>query len=185
MLNGIRKLNSFDYALGKKKFYSFVLLFFMASLVGWIYEVTLSLIQHGEFINRGFLYGCYIPIYGMGSVLMVLLLKKFKNNPMLLLIFTMIIAGVLEYGIGSLMVFLYGRRWWSYEGMFLNLNGHICFLSVVGFGLAGLLLIYIIEPLILKLCNKINEKTLAIISYIIIGILVIDLILTLIFRNPL
>ena len=49
--------------------------------VGWIWEVSLSMISYGRFVNRGVLHGPWIPIYGFGCVLILLLLKRFRMRP--------------------------------------------------------------------------------------------------------
>ena len=64
-------------------FVSLLLMFFVASIVGWIWEVGLHLFQYGEFVNRGTLHGPWLHIYGWGLVLLLILLKKFRNKPIL------------------------------------------------------------------------------------------------------
>ena len=47
--------------------YEFILLFVVYAFIGWLWEVLISFIQYRRFINRGFLIGPYIPIYGFGG----------------------------------------------------------------------------------------------------------------------
>ena len=186
MLDKLKKLNDFNFEfVGKNKFYYLVIVFFIASIVGWIYEVLFYLLFDGVLVNRGFLYGFYVPVYGMGALLIVILLKRFKKNLVIFFVLTMIVTGVLEYAIGALMFGLYHKTWWSYDGLFLNINGYVCLRSVVSFAVGGLLLIYVVEPLIAAFCYYIGKAKLAILAYSIIGIFIIDLVCTLMFRHPL
>ena len=48
--------------------------FLFYSVAGWVYESVLVSVQERRFVNRGFLNGPLCPIYGMGAVLMAVLL---------------------------------------------------------------------------------------------------------------
>ena len=80
---------------------------------------------------------------------------------------------------------LYHRRWWDYTGLFLNINGYVCFRSVFTFGIGGLILIYIIDPLVCKFASEAKRKRFLCGASIGILIMIIDLMLTLMFRNKL
>lgn len=186
MISRLKDLNSIKYKLDlKTKICYFVLIFFIASIVGFIYEMIFYLVTEGIFEKRGFLYGLYVPVYGIGALLMIIFLKRFKRKPVLFFTLAMFVTGILEYLVGSLMVTLYDKMWWTYEGLFLNIGGHVCLRSVVSFAIGGLFLIYIVDPLVLKFCNLVDKKKLYILSCLIVFIFVFDFILTLIFRNPL
>ena len=58
----------------------YFLLFFTYSVLGWIMEVTKTLIDKKKFVNRGFLIGPYCPIYGYGAILITLLLRKIQDR---------------------------------------------------------------------------------------------------------
>lgn len=60
----------------KDKIYNLICIFFVASIIGWIYEMIFYKVTENILENRGFLYGPYVPVYGFGAILIVLLLKK-------------------------------------------------------------------------------------------------------------
>ena len=73
----------------------YVLLFFAMAMLGWLMEVVCKLIQFHRFINRGFLIGPYCPIYGFGSVLIVLLLERYVDHPAVVFFMGMLVCGAL------------------------------------------------------------------------------------------
>ncbi|MDO4369083.1 MAG: putative ABC transporter permease [bacterium] len=164
---------------------TYVFLFLIGSIVGFIYEEFFYYFTEGIIEKRGFLYGLYLPVYGFGAVFMVLFLKRFKKYPILIFLLSMLVTGILEYITGYAMFSLYHRTWWDYTGLFLNIDGYVCFRSVFTFAIGGLLLIYIIEPLVCKFVNERKLSSLITCSFLIIFMFVFDFIFTILFRNTL
>lgn len=153
------------------------ILFYICSIIGYIYELILNLIMTGKIISHGILFGPWLPIYGTGSIL-IMLFYKFKKNPWLIFGLSFFVTGVLEYICGFILLKFLKMRLWDYTGYFLNINGYVCFLSSLCFGLGGLLITYLIYPLIEKLYNKTNKKLLKIILCIISTFFLTDIIAT-------
>lgn len=164
--------------------YNLICIFFIASIIGWIYEMIFYKITENTLENRGFLYGPYVPVYGFGAVLIVILLKRFKKNPIILFVGTMLITGILEYIVGEFMFSVWHKRWWDYTGLFFNINGHVCLRSVLSFSVGGLALIYLIEPWVLKMNDKMKAKVKSIVYITIIAVMLLDLSCCLIVRHP-
>jgi len=160
-----------------------VLIFIVGCFVGYIYEELFHLIIEHELVNRGFLYGPYLPVYGFGSIFLTILLKHFKKSPVLVFLFSMLITGVVEYVTGYAMWEIWHRRWWDYTGLFLNIDGYVCLRSLITFAIGALLLIYIIEPLIVKNIKKVSKRKLNISMTVFTIIFIIDIILTFLIRN--
>ena len=159
----------------RDKFYKLVLIFLVGSLIGFLYEEIFYLITDHKLYYQGFLYGPYLPIYGWGALLL-LSLKKFKKNPILVFLFAILITGILEYFSGYFMFKIFNKRWWDYTGLFLNIDGYVCLRSVLTFSVGAIILIYWLEPIISKFCikNKFSKKVA--ISFLVIYL--IDNILT-------
>ena len=158
-----------------------ILLFFIGSFIGWIYEEIFYYLSENLITNRGFFYGPYLPVYGWGSIILMILLKKLKKHPLLIFILSMLITGVVEYITGYIMFAIYGRVWWDYTGLFLNIHGYVCLRSVFTFAIGTIGLIYIIEPILNKFIK--NKKNLSfIISLILLIIFIIDNIITFLYR---
>lgn len=127
-----------------------ILFFFLASAGGFLWEILIYLIKDGEFHNRGFLYGPWLPIYGCGAVLMYLLLGRIKNHPIAVFLLSVLIGSTIELVIGWLLDVVWNLRYWDYHSYPLNFYGYICLFSALGFGIAGALWICV-------LCNKIEH----------------------------
>ena len=155
------------------------LLFYFCNILGYLYELLLHFILNGSFFSHGILYGPWLPIYGIGCLL-IMSIYKYKNKPILIFILSFFITGLLEYLSGLFLLKILNIRLWDYTGMFLNISGHVCFLSALCFGDGGLLITYVIYPFIEKIYLKIKDKYLNMFLYIISSIFFIDIIATII-----
>lgn len=160
-------------------FYSYCILFFIYSFLGWIMEVTLTLITDKKFVNRGFLLGPCCPIYGCGCILLNLLLHNYTNNILVLFILTMFTCSLLEYITSFLMEKIFKLRWWDYSQMKFNINGRICLETMTPFSILGVLAIKFATPFFITNINELSEKTILIISIILITLFIIDVIISL------
>lgn len=141
--------------------WSIIVIFFALSFIGWIWEVSLHMITYGEFVNRGVLFGPWLPIYGTGSVLILLLLNKFRKNPPLEFISAITVCGLVEYFTGYYLEITHnGQRWWDYTGYYLNLHGRICAEGLLTFGLGGMLIVYVLAPVPDNLIQRISHRIL-------------------------
>ena len=128
---------------------SILVCFFFMCFVGWVWEVSLSMISYGRFVNRGVLHGPWIPIYGFGCVLILLLLKRFRMRPKVEFSMAVLLCGCIEYFTGFFLELTHnGQKWWDYTGYFLNLHGRICAEGLLVFGIGGMAFVYVVAPLI-------------------------------------
>ena len=161
-------------------FLFYFLLFFIYSVIGWFVEVTYVYIGTKKFVNRGFLIGPYIPIYGYSALIMTLYLTQYKDNPLTVFLLAIFICTFIEYMISFNMEKLFNARWWDYSNSKFNINGRVCLKNGLGFGFLSLLLIYLINPWLVNLLGKLNPKLLIIISIICLVIFVADFVTSLI-----
>ena len=149
-----------------------VLLFFTFSFLGWCMEVTLKYIQFHRFINRGFLIGPCLPIYGTGVTVITLSVYlvggEFRTISGVFLA-SMISSGALEYFSSWIMEKLFHARWWDYSQKPMNLHGRIWIGNLLLFGLAGVILSEIVVPPVMMFYLRIP----AIIRWIVSGVLAV------------
>lgn len=149
------------------------LLFIIYSVTGWIIEVIATYPDTKCFVNRGFLIGPYCPIYGNCAIVMILLLHNIKD-PILLFILSIIICSVGEYVTSYLMEKLFHARWWDYTKNKFNLNGRICLVNSLAFGVLGFLLIKFVNPFVVGLITKLSPTIMNILFYTILILFLID-----------
>lgn len=156
----------------------YFLLFITYSILGWIIEVTLKYFELKKYINRGFLIGPYLPIYGFGTLLITLFLQKYHNDTIALFIFSIMICSILEYMTSFIMEKLFNARWWDYSTKRFNINGRICLETMIPFGIAGTLAVKVINPIIIPFYNNLNTNLLLLICVVFTIILTIDFVLS-------
>ena len=121
-------------------------LFFAFSVAGWLWEVGLHLVLAGGLVNRGTMLGPWLPIYGAGGVLAVLLLRRFVDRPLLTFGLGTALCTVIEYGTGKYLLAVYGLRWWDYSMYPLNIDGLVSPLTSLLFGLGCCAAVYWAGP---------------------------------------
>ncbi len=156
----------------------YFLLFLMYAILGWIVEVINAYIQKKKFVNRGFLIGPYCPIYGVGMLAIISLLQEYTGNYIVLFILSMTICMVLEYLTSYFMELIFKARWWDYSNKRFNINGRICLETAIPFGLGGMLIMYVINPIFVGFLNRLSDNTLLILGISLMTIFVIDLIVS-------
>ena len=142
---------------------SIILFFFIFSFVGWVWEVALYLFRDGIWVNRGTMYGPWLPIYGTGCTLIILLtrfksFRKLLKNSFLTFLVIVVLCSVIEYLTSWFIEATSGLKYWDYTGVFGNINGRICFECSVFFGLGGCLCVYIVAPFLERKIQVLTNK---------------------------
>ena len=156
----------------------YILLFFIYAFVGWCIEVVAKIIDDRKFVNRGFLIGPILPIYGVG-VLLILLVTKQTDNFIIVFLKAIAVCSVLEYFTSWIMEVFFKTRWWDYSQRRFNLNGRICVNTMIPFGILGLFVVYLLNPFL----NFVIDHSPYVLNVIFTGIFVffilLDFIITL------
>ena len=153
------------------------LLFFIYSFAGWCIEVTLKYFQYHRFINRGFLAGPWLPIYGSGALLITLTvgwLSPYESSYGTTFVIAFIVCGVVEYLASYFMEKRFHARWWDYSQKPMNLNGRVWIGNLVLFGLGGVLIIHAFNPILFDLLGKLGLQTKEIFACVLIAVFAAD-----------
>lgn len=169
----MRKMSAENKAVRTFDFY--VLLFFLISFTGWLWEVGLFLVTRHAWINRGIYKGPYLPVYGVGGLMLWFLLHRLRNRPFLTFLLSAVLCSALEYFTGFFLEWKWGMRWWDYSGYHLDINGRVCLLGAVCFGLGGMALNCYLMPLYMRLYHKISRRTRLILCGVFLGIFLLDI----------
>ena len=158
-----------------------IILFFAYSLLGWCIEVILKYIQFHRFINRGFLTGPICPIYGSGAVLITLVvgnISRLESGYGTTFALSFLICGAVEYLTSFYMEKRFHARWWDYSRKPMNLHGRVWIGNLVLFGLGGVAIIHIINPLIYRVLDVISLAAKGITVCVLATVITADYILT-------
>ena len=158
----------------KNNLFIYIMLFFSLAFIGWCFEVLNEIRKGHGFINRGVLHGPWLPIYGFGGLIIYLLLKKFKDKPLIVFSSSFIISAVIEYFTSLYLELTKGMVWWDYSKKPFNLNGRICLLYTFVFAIFASLIYYFVIPKIIELLKKLNYKTISILSIILLCLYLTD-----------
>ena len=131
--------------------YFIALYFFVYGFLGWCTEVAFAAWNEHRFVNRGFLNGPICPVYGIGVTLVVHFLSPYRSNLIILYITSTILVTALEWLTGFILERVFHNKWWDYSNMPLNLNGYVCLLFSLIWGVACVLIVDFIHPVIHKL----------------------------------
>lgn len=159
----------------------FLILMIIGGIFGFIYEEIFYRIDLGLWIKRGTSVGPWVPIYGFGAVMLVLLNKKIKDKPWLVFLVSVVATGIMEFICGYVLLHVFNTRLWDYNTEIWNwgnINGYICLRSVLFFGISALLLMYLIYPAIERVFTKFKGKKLNIIAIILGFIYILDITLS-------
>lgn len=151
-----------------------VVLFLIYSFLGWIIETTWTLIVEKKFVNRGFLIGPVVPIYGTGGMLIYLLAGLFMKKPIILFIMSMLVCSLLEYFTSYVMEKVFKTRWWDYSKRKFNINGRICLFNILCFGVMSMIIVYVANPFFLNIIHKIDPMVLKVVVVILSMLFIVD-----------
>ena len=135
--------------------------FFIYGFLGWCYESAYVSIKHKQWVNRGFVRGPLLPLYGSGAILLLFVTIPFRENLLLMFVSGAIGATLLEYVTGVAMEALFKVRYWDYSKRKFNFQGHICLAATSLWGVFAIVIVKVvhrpIENLVMGLPETIVE----------------------------
>lgn len=189
-----------------------IFFFFLCSVGGFLWEVLLMYLQEGHYVNRGFLYGPWLPVYGTGAVLFHALLAPrplhvapFSDTTgsasfsmrqrkktgfcshlrrfIILFFLSALLGSVIELAVGYFLAVTWGLRYWDYSGYPLNFRGYVCVWSALGFGIAGALWVGVLSNILRQFYFHMPKKMRRNLNTILLLLFVFDCAAALIFPN--
>ena len=152
-----------------------MLFFYIYCFFGWIIESIYVSVCTGNWVNRGFMRGPVIPIYGTGAIIILFAVIPFRTSPILVFIIGTIAASVLEFVTGFVMERIYKVRYWDYSDKPFNLCGYICLFNSLCWGVLSILLIYLVHSWVEKGVLFLNDMVLLSIDSGISSLFIVDL----------
>lgn len=138
-----------------------VLFFLVYCFAGWCIESSFVSWRQRRLVNRGFLYGPVIPIYGFGAIAILFATLPVRRWPVAVFLLGMLAATALEYVTGAVMEAIFKVRYWDYSQKPLNLHGYICLNTSLAWGVLSIVLVLWlhrpVEALILGLPRRLAQ----------------------------
>lgn len=135
-----------------------ILFFYIYCFLGWVWESAYVSICKRKPVNRGFLKGPFLPIYGSGAICILVVTIPFRDSIPLMFLVGMASATLLEFVTGAVMERLFRVRYWDYSGKFLNVNGYICFASTVCWGMMTVLMVKVFHPYMEEMVLPLDQR---------------------------
>ena len=160
-----------------------LLVFVIGGIFGFIYEEIFYRIDLGYFVKRGTTYGPWIPIYGFGAVAILLLTRRHRSSPLKVFLLSQLITGTIELLTGFILHRGFGVRLWDYNveiWNWLNIGGYICLRSVLFFGVSGLLLSYVVYPLLCHVTEPMGKKKVIALAVLPSSLFILDILVNVI-----
>lgn len=166
-----------------------MLMFFTYAFIGWIIEVIYQAFKHRKFINRGFLFGPFLPIYGLSALVIHTLINQWFGSftlqspyylPFIFLL-VVFITTLAELIGGWLLFYFFETRWWDYSHMPYNLYGFISLRFSIIWGILGTSLIAFLHfPFIVPTLDGLSNQVKQTLVYSLSIVFIIDGALTLV-----
>ena len=150
--------------------------FMFFSFLGYIYEMIHMRITTKSLVNRGYLQGPVIPVYGVGMILITTFLDDIKSNYILTFILLTIIIAVTEYTTGIILEKVFNLRLWDYSKRKFNINGLVCLNTMIQFVIMAGFTLYFVNPIFTNILDNSNSLVLSIIGVILLILFLIDFI---------
>ncbi|WP_367926022.1 putative ABC transporter permease [uncultured Ruthenibacterium sp.] len=155
------------------------LFFFIYAFLGWVWESCLVSVQQHRWVNRGFLIGPFLPIYGFGALALLAFTLPVQTNPAMVFLFGMLGATVLEYVTGYGMEKLFHVKYWDYSRFRWNLNGYICLAASLCWGVFSLLLVNFLHPAVAHLVGQLPMWSISVLVAFLVAGITVDFLLSL------
>ena len=156
--------------------YKLLLVCFVGSFAGVVVEMLWCLVRNGYLESRaGLVYGPFNLLYGAGAVVLTLALYRYRNRGYLLsFLGGMLVGSVVEYACSWGQEALLGSRSWDYSSLPFNINGRICLLYSVFWGVLGVLWIKDLYPRMAKWILKIPNRIGKLLTWCLTAFLVVN-----------
>ena len=154
--------------------YQWLFIFYIYCFLGWCFESAFVSIKSKEWINRGFMRGPFLPLYGSGATMMLVVSMPFADHIVLTYVAGCIGATVLEYITGVTMEALFNVRYWDYSSRPFNFQGQICLRSTLTWGFFTVLMTRVLHWPIDRLVNSVPNRILYYVTVVLTVYIVID-----------
>lgn len=151
--------------------------FIIYSFLGWCLESIYKTIIFKKPTNSGFLYGPFCPMYGIGAIIMIMA-GQISNNIIIVFIMAFLIFTIWEYVVAVFLEKVFKTKYWDYSDLKFNIQGRVCLKNSIYWGILGVLLIFVIQPVTENLTNLIPSNILKYVNIVLCIAITVDALTT-------
>lgn len=161
-------------------FYKLVCLFFLGAFLGDITETVFCLATTGKLMSRSsVVYGPFSIVWGLGCVLLTAILYQYRSrSDSYIFIFGTILGGAYEYICSVFTELVFGTVFWDYSNIPFNLGGRINLLYCFFWGIAAVIWLKCLYPLLSSLIEKIPKRAGIPITWLMILFMIFNMIMS-------
>lgn len=148
--------------------------FYIYSFLGWCFESVEVSIRTKRWVNRGFMRGPFLPLYGSGATMMLVVSMPFADNVSLTYVAGCIGATLLEYVTSVMMEGLFNVRYWDYSYRRYNFQGRICLVSTLVWGFFTIMMTRVVHAPIAAFTDRIPPNALHYATIFLTAYVVVD-----------
>ncbi|MEZ3505517.1 MAG: hypothetical protein K1W10_00885 [Lachnospiraceae bacterium] len=156
------------------KTFQWLFFFYFYCFCGWCFESAYVSLKAGKPVNRGFMRGPFLPLYGSGAIMMLVVSMPFQDNVLLTYLAGVLGATALEYVTGVTMEALFKVRYWDYSKQRFNFQGHICLSSSIAWGFLTILMTRVVHRPVEQFVLSISGSILAPVTLVLTLYIVVD-----------
>lgn len=160
------------------EWFQLLFLFFIFCNIGWVIESSIESLYRRRFINRGFLHGPYIPIYGFGGMTILICCMPFQHNGFLVYIVGVLSCTALEFFVGWVMETIFQKQFWDYSMLKFTYKNRISLIPSLFWGLLSLFLVYVLYVPVDKLVSSVSDNFEIIYDLVLIIVMTADIIIS-------
>ena len=161
----------------------------LSGFIGWVWEFLLQEIS-GDFKHLYIKGGNFLPwinLYAYGAVAIILTTYKLRRYPWAVFLVSTLVCGVLEWFAGWLVyTFENGARYWDYSNKWWgvgNIDGFVCPVSAVIFGVGALVLVYGLLPFCVRIAQKMTRRAFLTLTITLFTLVIVDDVTNLVLKN--
>lgn len=148
--------------------------FYFYCFVGWCIESAYVSVKTKQLTNRGFMRGPFLPLYGSGAIMMLVVSMPFQDNIFMVYVAGCIGATILEYVTGVTMEALFKVRYWDYSNNKFNFQGHICLGTSLSWGFLTILMTEVVHVPVERFVLSIPDMVLKVVTYVLSMVIFAD-----------
>lgn len=143
-----------------------VFFFYFYCFFGWCFESTYVSIKTRRLTNRGFMRGPFLPLYGSGAIMMLVVSMPFRDNLVLTYLAGCVGTTILEYVTGVVMEALFKVRYWDYSNQKFQFQGRICLKSTLAWGGLTILMTSVVHAYVERVVLSVPGQILTAVTFL-------------------